>query len=95
LKSSFMSGDVEIAQTPLRALLYALYEIIKEEEVEDVLLHLMQNCPNFLQVKPLVIKMAEYLAEKRESLKPTKNFNADIEASAARVLAEALRNQRL
>lgn len=94
-KSTLMSGDAEIALTPLRALLYALYEVTNEVEVDDVLLHLMQNCANFLQVKPIIIKMTDYLAEKRESLKPTKTFRPDIEASAARVLAEALRNQRV
>ena len=94
-KSSLMSGDAEIASTPLRALLYALYEVTKEIEVDDILLHLMQNCDNYLQVKPLIIKMADYLAEKRQNLKPTKTFRPDLEASAARVMAEAMRNQRV
>jgi putative DNA methylase len=94
-KGATMSGDAEIASTPLRAMLYALYELTKETEVDDVLLHLMENCDNFLQVKPLLLKMADFLAEKRESLKPTKTFRPDLEASAARVLAEALRNQRI
>lgn len=94
-KSAFMSGDAEFASTPLRALLYSLFEVSQEVEVDDVLLHLMQNCANFLQVKPLIIKMADYLAVKRESLKQTKVFRPDLEASAARILSEALRNQRL
>ena len=37
-------------------------------------------------------KMADYLAEKRECLKKTKNYNPDVETSGARVLAEAMRN---
>lgn len=41
LKSSLMSGDAEIAGTPLRALLYAIFEVTKETEIDDVLLHLM------------------------------------------------------
>lgn len=94
-KGSMMSGDAEIADTPLRSLLYAMYEIIKEVEVDDVLLHLMENCKNYLQNKPLMIKMADYLAEKREGLKATKTFQPGSEASAARVMAEAMRNQRL
>ncbi len=94
-KGALMSGDAEIALTPLRALLYALYEVTREIEVDDVLLHLMQNCTNFLQVKPLIIKMADYLAAKRQNLKPTKTYRPDIEASAARIMAEALRNQRV
>ena len=94
-KSSMMSGDAEIASTPLRALLYAMYELTKEVEVDDVLLHLMENCPNYNQNKALLAKIADYLAEKRGSLKSTKTFHPDQEASHARVMAEAMRNQRL
>ncbi|TCI59354.1 anti-phage-associated DUF1156 domain-containing protein [Exiguobacterium sp. SH0S2] len=94
-KSSMMSGSSEIAQTPLRALLYALFELSKEVEVDDVLLHLMENCPNYLPNKMLLAKMADYLAEKREGIKSTKIFKPDLEASYARVLAESIRNQRL
>ncbi|WP_438378942.1 hypothetical protein [Escherichia coli] len=90
-----MSGDAEMTGTPLRALLYALFEISKEVEVDDVLLHLMENCPNYLPNKQLLAKMADYLAEKREGLKGTKTFTPEQEASSARVLAEAIRNQRL
>lgn len=95
LKSAMMSGDAEFAGTPLRALLYALFELSKEVEVDDVLLHLMENCPNYLPNKPLLAKMADYLAEKREGIKGTKTFKPDVEASCARILAEAIRNQRL
>jgi putative DNA methylase len=94
-KSTLMSGDAEIVGTPLRALLYALFELSKEIEIDDVLLHLMENCPNYLPNKSLLAKMADYLAEKREGLKSTKTFKPDVEASCARVLAEAIRNQRL
>jgi putative DNA methylase len=94
-KGSLMSGEAEIAGTPLRALLYAMFEIDKEIEVDDVLLHLMDNCPNYNQNKAILIKMADYLAEKREALKATKTFHPDKEASTARILAEAMRNQRL
>lgn len=94
-KSAMISGDAEIAGTPLRALLYALYELSKEVEVEEVLLHLMDNCPNYLPNKTLLSKMGDYLAEKREGLKGTKTFKPDVEASCARILSEAIRNQRL
>jgi putative DNA methylase len=92
---AMMSGDAEIAGTPLRSLLYAMYEVTKDVEVDDILLHLMENCSNYLQVKSLIVKMAEYIAEKRGSLKVTKTFKPDEEASAARIMAEAIRNQRL
>lgn len=94
-KGAVMSEDTEFGKTPLRALLYALYELSKEVEVEDVLLHLMDNCPNYLPNKTLLSKMADYMAEKREGLKGTKTFKPDVEASCARILSEAIRNQRL
>lgn len=94
-KGAMMSGSSEIAETPLRALLYAMYEMSKELEVEDILDHLMDNCPNYLQNKPLLVKMADYIVEKRTGLKSTKTFKPDAEASYARILAEAIRNQRL
>ena len=94
-KGALMSGNAEIAETPLRALLYAMYELSKETEVEDVLLHLMDNCPNYLQNKHLLEKMADYIAEKREGMKATKTYKPDVEASCVRILAESIRNQRL
>lgn len=94
-KGSFMSGNAEIARTPLRALLYALYELSLEIEVDDVLLHLMENCPNYLVNKTLLSKMADYIAEKREGTKATKIYKPEKEASYARILAESIRNQRL
>ena len=94
-KSAMMSGDAEMAGTPLRAVLYALFELSKEVDVEDVLLHLMDNCPNYSPNKKLLAKIAEYISQKREGLKASKTFKSDVEAGCARVLAEAIRNQRL
>jgi putative DNA methylase len=94
-RGSLMSGDTEIAGTPLRALLYALYEIRQNVDVDDVLIHLNDNCPNYLPNRPVLIKMAGFLAENREGLKPGKTFRPDQEASAARILAQAIQNQRL
>lgn len=94
-KGSLMSGDSELAGTPLRALLYAMFEVAKEVDTGDVLLHLMENCPNYLTNKPLLVKMAGYLAEKRAALKPGKSFKPDVEAASARILADAIANHRL
>jgi putative DNA methylase len=94
-KGAMMSGEREIAGTPLRALLYALHEVSREVEMNDVLWHLMENCPNYQFNKSMLAKMADYLAEKREGLKSTRTFKPDVEASCARILAEAIRNQRL
>lgn len=94
-KGSLMSGDSEITGTPLRALLYAMYEISKNVEIDDVLSHLGENCPNYMANRKLLVKMAQYISDKRNSLKPGKIYRPDIEASSARVLADAIENQRL
>lgn len=94
-RGNLMSGDAELAGTPLRALLYALFELSKDTEIDDVLLHLMENCPNYNQHKPILTKIADYIAEKRNGLTSTKTFKPDREAANARVLAEAILNQRL
>lgn len=94
-KGALMSGDSEIAGTPLRALLYALFELSQDVEVDDVLLHLMENTPNYLSNINLLAKISNYLAEKRDGLNDTKTYQPDVEASNARILAEAIRNQRL
>ena len=39
--------------------------------------------------------LPDLLTEKRQTLNPMKTFQADKEAGAARILAEAIRNQRL
>ncbi len=94
-KSTLMSGDVEIAGTPLRTVLFGLYEINRDIDIEEVLAHLMEVYPNYMANKALLSTMADYLAQKRQSLKTTKNFRPDKEAEAARILAEAIRNHRL
>lgn len=94
-KTSMMSGETELANTMLRSLLYAIYEVSKEIDVNDAIMHLMENVPTYMQNRLLLSKMAGYLAEKREILKPTKSFRPDLEASSARILAEAIINQRL
>jgi len=95
LKSSQMSGEGELRGTPLRALLYALFELSKGLETDDVLNHLGQTHATYLRDKKLLAKMADYLADKRAVLKPAKIFTPDQEASHARILAEAIRNQKL
>jgi putative DNA methylase len=94
-KSSLMSGDAEIAETPLRALLYGMYLLSKETEIETILSQFPDNYKDYYANRDLLAKMASYIADKREGLKPSKTFPSDIEASNARVLAEAIRNQRL
>jgi putative DNA methylase len=93
-KSSLMSGDSEIAGSLLRALLYAMWETQKNIEMDEILSHLMDNCgAQYLQSRHLLITMAQHIADRREGIKPTKLYEA--EASAARVLSEAIQGHRL
>jgi len=86
-----MSEGSELHGSLLRAVLYALMELQADVDTGQVLAHLTHNVPDYygdLTQRERVIAIAEYLAGRLESLRPD-------EASAARVLAEAVRNQRV
>jgi putative DNA methylase len=85
-----MSEGAEFANTPLRAVLYAIMELVKEVDGEEVLAHLGFNVANFFDpaTRDVVVELADYLAAKLLALRPE-------EASAARVLRELVRNQRM
>ena len=86
-----MGEGSELYGSVLRAVLYAVMELLADVDATGVLAHLTHNVPNYygdLTQRERVIAVAHYLAEQLETLRPE-------EASAARVLAEAVRNQRL
>ena len=86
-----MSEGAELHLSPLRAVLYALMELIKNIDGSEVLAHLVLNIPDYYTNQALreqVIELADYLANKLEGLRPD-------EASAARVLRDLVKNQRL
>jgi putative DNA methylase len=86
-----MSEGSELYQSVLRAVLYAMMELAKNVDGTEVLAHLMLNVPNYygdMTQRELVVELADYLAKKLEPLRPD-------EASAARVLRELVKNQRL
>jgi putative DNA methylase len=86
-----MSEGSELYQSVLRAVLYAMMELAKNVDGTEVLAHLMLNVPNYygdMTQRELVVELADYLAKKLETLRPD-------EASAARVLRELVKNQRL
>ena len=88
---SEMSEGSEMHQSVLRAALYGLMELVNNVDGSEVLAHLTLNVPNYygdMTQRELVIQIADYLAGKLEDLRPE-------EASAARVLRELVRNQRL
>jgi putative DNA methylase len=86
-----MSEGSELHQSVLRAVLYALMELVANMDSDEVLAHLMFNIPNYysdMTQRELVVDLADYLAEKLTTLRPE-------EASAARILREMVKNQRL
>jgi putative DNA methylase len=86
-----MSEGSELHQSVLRAVLYALMELIRNVDGNEVLAHLMLNVPDYYgnaTHRELVAELSDYLASKLEAQRPE-------EASAARVLRELMKSQRL
>lgn len=86
-----MSEGAELYQSTLRAVLYAVLELVGNLDGNDVLAHLTLNIPDYYAnqaQRERVIELADYLANKLEGLRPD-------EASAARVLRELVKQQRL
>lgn len=88
---SEMSEGSEFYQSVLRAILYAVMEVVKNVDGSDVLAHLTLNIPDFYgdsSQRELAVELADYLAKRLADLRPE-------EAGAARVLRELVKNQRL
>ncbi|MEI6785054.1 MAG: DNA methylase, partial [Verrucomicrobiota bacterium] len=86
-----MSEGSELHQSVLRAVLYAVMELAGNLDGNDVLAHLVLNVPDYYSnqtQRERVVELADYLAKKLATLRPD-------EASAARVLRELVKNQRL
>ena len=86
-----MSEGSELHQSVLRAVLYAVMELVNNVDGNDVLAHLTLNIANYygdMTQRELAVELADYLARRFDGLRPE-------EASAARVLRELVKNQRL
>jgi putative DNA methylase len=81
-------GGSEFGQSPLRALLHALYEVEREVDVDDARAHLRDMIADYYRRRNDLVAMADYIARKRNSLAPQ-------EAEAARILAARIRSERL
>jgi putative DNA methylase len=97
LKTSSEFGRAEMGEgselhgSLLRAVLYALMELEADVDTGLVLAHLTHNVPDYygdLTQRERVIAIADYLVGRLEESRPNG-------ASAARVLSEAVRNQRV
>jgi putative DNA methylase len=86
-----MSEGSELHQSVLRAVLYAVMELVKNVDGNEVLAHLTLNIANYygdMTQRELAVELADYLAKRLDGMRPE-------EASAARVLRELVKNQRL
>lgn len=86
-----MGDGSQLYQSVLRAVLYAVMELVKDVESDTVLARLTMNIPNYygdMTQRELVTEISNYLAKCLDGIRPK-------EASAARVLSELVKNQRL
>jgi putative DNA methylase len=97
LKSAAEFGKTEMGEgaqlyaSPLRAVLYAIWEIGKEVDGDDAVRHLAINIPDYYSnqaSRGLADALCGYLGKHLEGLRPE-------EASSARVLSQLIRNQRI
>jgi putative DNA methylase len=91
LGRSEMSEASELYQSVLRAVLYAMMELVQNVDGNEVLAHLTFNIPGYYSdttQRELAVGVADYLAKRLNGLRSD-------EASAARVLSELVKNQRL
>jgi putative DNA methylase len=83
-----MSGESELANCPLRGVLYALMELQKDTDGDEVLQHLSFNVEDYFSKRPILVELCGFLARQLTGLR-------EEEASAARVLHDLIKNQRL
>jgi putative DNA methylase len=78
----------EFGKSPLRAILFALYELQREVDIDEVISHLRDQVPGYLTQREKLMALATAIASKRESKAPE-------EAQAARILLSRIKNERL
>jgi len=83
-----MSGESELANAPLRGVLYALMELQKDVDGDEVLQHLSFNVEDYFSKRPMLVELCSFLAKQLTGLR-------EDEASSARVLHDLIQNQRL
>jgi len=81
-----LSDSTEIGPTYLGKLIIALQQLLQDKEPQTVMDYLHSDVTNFLEARPLLIDMAEFIAAKTRVSKVR---------DAAEILSARLRNQRL
>jgi putative DNA methylase len=80
--------ESEFGKSPLRATLFALYELHREVDIDEVIGHLRDFVPGYLSRRDDLMALATAIASKRETKAPA-------EAQAARILFSRIKNERL
>ena len=80
--------ESEFGHSALRSVLYALYELEREVDIDEVMSHLRDLVPAYFTRREDLMAMAAYIAAKRELLFPA-------EAQAARILLGRIQNERV
>jgi hypothetical protein len=80
--------ESEFGKSPLRAVLFALYELQAEIDIDEVTSHLRDLVPGYLTRREDLMALASVIAAKREG----KHHE---EAQAARILFTRIKNERL
>jgi len=85
-----MNQSSELFETPTRAVLYALMDLQAGKDLDLVLKGLEQNLKvgTFYSARDTLVALARFIAKKVEMMRPA-------EASAARVLADGIENQKM
>jgi len=81
-----LSDSTEIGPTYLGKLIIALQQLLQDKEPQAVIDYLHSDVTNFLEARPLLIDMAEFIAAKTRDNKVR---------DAAEILVARMRNQRL
>jgi putative DNA methylase len=85
---SEMGSGSELADTPLRGVLYALMELENGTDPDLVLNHLASNVSDYFRRRETIIGLADFMASRLPRLRAT-------EAAHARVLRDLIRNERI
>ena len=80
--------DHDFGKGLLRAVLFALYELQRDVDIDEVISHLRDLVPSYLTRREDLMVIASVLAAKREKTNPE-------EAQAARILHGRIKNERL
>ena len=80
--------ESDFGKSPLRAVLFALYELQIEVDIDEVTSHLRDLVPGYLTRREDLMALASVIAAKREAKHPG-------EAQAARILFTRIKNERL